>query len=170
MPSTATVLSARDRLIPWYFVMFFVVLAAVDGVMVTLAINTHTGVVTDHAYEKGLAYNQVISDAERQTRLGWKGEIDFSAAPDRTGNYARMGNLSFRLTDNAGNTVPAQAVTATIIRPVQAGMDFSAPLTPRKNGDFGATVKFPLSGLWQVQVTLNAEGETFTQTKRIVVP
>jgi len=56
-------MSLKDKLIPWYFVIFFLVLFIVDGIFVYLATSTHTGVVTENAYEKGLRYNEVIERA-----------------------------------------------------------------------------------------------------------
>ncbi|MEQ1705902.1 MAG: FixH family protein, partial [Rickettsiales bacterium] len=61
----------------WYFVAFFGFIAAVNAVMVTLAIRTHSGVVTEHPYEKGLAYNQVVEAEKNQQKLGWNGDVKY---------------------------------------------------------------------------------------------
>ena len=60
------------RIIPWYFVMFFTVLAIVNIIFVTMANKTHPGVVNDNAYKDGLNYNEVIAMAERGEALGRK--------------------------------------------------------------------------------------------------
>jgi len=60
--------SFRDRIIPLYFVAFFVVIAIFDGIFVYLATSTHSGVVTENAYQKGLNYNQYI-DAYNQQEI-----------------------------------------------------------------------------------------------------
>ena len=66
-----------DKWIPWYFVAFFVVLAILDGIFVTIAATTHTGVITENAYQKGLDYNEVVAASEEQDEIGWVGNIGF---------------------------------------------------------------------------------------------
>lgn len=155
---TEQTLSRRDRMIPWYFVMFFVGLAAVDGVLVTLAVRTQTGVVTDHAYEKGLAYNKVVDAAAAQAKLGWKGAIEFVPS---AGN---AGMLRLKLSDKTGKALKLDDATASIARPTQAGMDFEATLT---NGE--ARVTFPEAGQWEVRVFAKVGDTPYQQSKRIVV-
>ena len=143
----------RDKIIPWYFVMFFVVVAAVNAVMVTLAVRTHTGIVTEHPYEKGLAYNAVVDAEAKQEALGWKGHIDY-----------QKGAVRFTLRDAANHPVHIDTAIVRISRPTQAGMDFSVVLTG------GATpIAFPQKGLWELRVDAIARGEQYQQAKRIVV-
>ena len=144
----------KDRLIPWYFVMFFVFIALVNSVMVTLAVRTHTGTVTSHPYEKGLAYNRVVEAQEHQAALRWKGMISYTD-----------GVMRFALKDSRGMPVVPEQAVATITRPTQAGMDFSVTL------DGGlAPIRFPAKGLWDVRVDAVARGEHYQQATRMVVP
>ncbi len=150
-------MTKRDRLIPWYFVMAFVAVAIVNVAMVTVAIRTNTGLVTEHPYEKGLAYNKVIEAEEAQEKLGWKGDIEYAG-----------GKLVFTLRDKENKKIIADKITATITRPTQAGMDFTADLTGGT-----AKVKFPAQGLWEVRIDAqtgeNYNGQHYQQSKRIVV-
>lgn len=148
----------RDRLIPWYFVAFFIVIAAVDGVMVTLAVRTQTGVVTDHAYERGLAYNQVVTAADAQAQLNWKGDIRFQPQAER------KGALTFSLRDEKGNTIKPETLKAKFSRPTQAGMDFTVQLK-----DVPADVEFPAAGLWEIRIYATYKDHAFQQAVRIVV-
>ena len=117
-------LQQRDKWIPWYFVLFFVVVAAVNAVMVTLAVRTHTGTVTDHPYEKGLAYNQVVDAANAQDKLGWKSDIRFEhPSPSEGGSASIRGTLHVTLRDRSGHTLTPEKATATFTRPTQAGHD-----------------------------------------------
>jgi nitrogen fixation protein FixH len=143
----------RDRWIPWYFVAFFLVVALVDGIMVTLAVRTHTGTVTDHPYERGLAYNQVVAAAQKQEALGWKATIAYA------GNA-----LHFTLRDAAGTTLKPERAMAYISRPTQAGMDFTLPLTGERTA-----VTFPQPGLWEVRVEALYQGKSYQQSVRLVV-
>ena len=45
---------------------FFAVVACVDAYFVYKAVSTHSGVVSDNAYEIGLNYNDVIEEARRR--------------------------------------------------------------------------------------------------------
>ena len=136
-----------------YFLLFFGMIAAVNAAMVTLAIRTHTGIVTEHPYEKGLAYNEVVQAEEKQQALGWKGTISYE-----------NGMLTFSLFDRAGKRIVPQQVNASISRPTQAGMDFSLTLASKPT-----PVHFPVKGLWEVRVDAVSEGVHFQQSKRIVV-
>lgn len=148
-----TTLPRRDKWIPWYFVMFFVAIALVDATMVTLAVRTHTGTVTDHAYEKGLAYNRVVAAEATQEALGWKASITL------TGKQLRV-----LLRDSNGAPLQAQSIKAHISRPTQAGMDFDVAL---KDGQ--ATIDFPLKGLWEIRIYALANGHSYQQSQRVVV-
>ncbi len=146
-------MTRRDRWIPWYFVAFFVVIALVDGAMVTIAIRTHTGLVTDHPYEKGLSYNRVVKAKEMQETYGWKGDIAYTG-----------GRLSFTLHDKDGRLIQPQHATATITRPTQAGMDFTVALAGG-----GVDIDFPAKGLWHVRIDGVYDGVHYQQSRRIVI-
>lgn len=149
----------RDKFIPWYFVAFFAFVALVNGVMVWFAVNTQTGLVTEHPYEKGLAYNQVV-DAERaQEALGWRGVVTFEG---------RL--LTFALLERSGEVVMADRVTARFVRPTQAGMDFDVMLARAADGTWQAEVTPPHNGLWEVRVHAERGTDRFQQARRIVVP
>lgn len=155
--------AARDRWIPWYFVLFFAVISAVMATMVTLAVRTQSGIVTDHPYEKGLAYNRVIASAERQAALGWKGTATHTPTGERTGR------LTFRLRDKAGAPVHVESVAVRIVRPTQAGHDFRATLLPITGDDYAAEVTYPLPGVWELHFHAVANGQPYQQSTRIVV-
>lgn len=148
-------LTRRDRLIPWYFVLFFVVIALVDGVMVTLAVRTHTGTVIDHPYERGLAYNQVVAAESAQRARGWKSEVKFAE-----------GKLQVRLQDAQGNPLKAQDMRVRFFRPSQQGMDFDVMLS----GAESTAVTMPARGLWEARVFATIDGEPFQQAHRLVIP
>lgn len=141
------------RRVWWYFLAFFGFIAAVNAVMVTLAISTHSGIVTEHPYEKGLDYNQVVEAEQQQEALGWKGIINY-----------KNGMLNFTLRDKKNHIITPERATATITRPTQQGMDFTVEL----NGTATA-VRLPVNGLWKVQVDAMHEGVHYQQSKRIVM-
>lgn len=143
----------RDRIIPWYFVIFFVFLAIINGIMVTLAFDSFSGLVTEHPYEKGIAYNKVVEAAKKQAALGWHGRVSYE-------NNA----ITYTLTDATKKPMVTKKATAYFSRPTQAGMDFSVPLT----GETTA-VTFPAQGLWEVRVVAETDEHSFQHSERIIV-
>ncbi len=143
----------RDKIIPWYFVIFFVFIALVNAVMITLAVRTNTGTVTDYPYEKGLAYNKVVEAEEKQKQLHWSSDIKYE-----------KGNLYFFLKDKENKSIFPDKRIAAISRPTQAGMDFRVEL----NGD-KTPISFPVKGLWEVRVDAVYNNIHYQQSKRIVV-
>ena len=53
------------------FIAFFGTIFLVNGALIYEAISTHTGLVANEPYRKGLAYNERIGADERQARLNW---------------------------------------------------------------------------------------------------
>jgi nitrogen fixation protein FixH len=150
----STTAHPRDRWIPWYFVAFFLVVIVVDSILGTLAVRTQTGTVTEHAYEKGLAYNTIIKAEEQQASLGWKSDITLA---DNI--------LHVTLHDTKGVVLTPQQLTARFFRPTQAGMDFNVNV---KNGE--APVTLPAHGLWEVRIYATVNGTSYQQSKRLVIP
>lgn len=150
-------MTRRDRLIPWYFVAFFLVIIAVNGVMATLAVRTMSGTVTDHAYEKGLAYNKIIAAADAQAALGWKGEITFSGK-------GLTRHVVLQVQDKEHQKLSAESVTLSIVRPAQEGMDFEVKFEGNE-GD----VTFPEQGQWELRAFAAVAGKPYQLAKRIVI-
>lgn len=134
-----------------YFLLFFVSISAVDAIMVTYALRTRSGVVTDHPYEKGLAYNAVVQAETEQEKWGWKGEITLV-----------HNQLSFLLQDASHHPVKVNSAKAVFSRPTQAGNDFEVEL---KEG--AASIHAPMSGLWEVRVFAKVGDKTYQQAKRV---
>ena len=80
-----------DKYIPWFFVAFFATFIIVDAIFVTVALDTNTGVVTEHAYEQGLHYDAMLDKVRAQEALGWQGTIDYAG-----------GGVIFSLQDDKG--------------------------------------------------------------------
>lgn len=146
-------LTFKDKLIPWYFVVFFAIVALVDGVMVTLAVRTNSGLVTDHAYEKGLAYNQIVSAKNAQDALGWDAETSWDGV-----------HLNVRLRDRQHAEIKPETILAHFTRPAKSGMDFKVDLLER-----GGRIAFPAKGVWDVRLFITSQGREFQQTRRLMI-
>ena len=136
------------RILAW-FVGFFLVVFAANGIMAYFALNTWTGLTTDDAYVPGLNYNQELSNAAAQQQSGW--EISISGKPEFT-----EGRLEVTI-NRPVESLPPIDVTATFVRAVQEGFDQEITLSHNGNGLYGAPVKLPLIGQWDVFIVVKPQ-------------
>lgn len=158
---THPVTKKSDKYIPYYIVLFFIVIGAVDAVFVSVALRTHTGVVTEGAYEKGLAYNDVLDQAAAQSKLHW------------TSNMSLTKNQSLfilQIHDKNKKLIPDAEGRLEIFRPTQDGYDFETSLTfnPETNR-YEAPLKFPLKGQWEIRAHLWRGNDNYNRAKRFVI-
>lgn len=150
------------RTVLWCFLAFFGVVLLVNAGMVTLALESYTGLVTKHPYEEGLAYNKVVRAEAAQKALGWRGRLAFTPVPDIEGHAAAR--FRFTLRDAKGALLHPETLHIALVRPTQSGMDFSHDL---KRADI---IVFPARGLWEAQVVARIDDKVFHSTKRVVLP
>ncbi len=138
------------------FLGFFALICAVDGLFVYTAIHTNTGVVTEQAYEKGLAYNDTLSRAQNQPDI--RNESSYS-----------NGVFRWTLSDLENAPINSAKVNVLFFRPVKDGYDFELPLAYKGNGVYEAKVDFPLQGLWTAKLNAKWNSKQYqTQTNFIV--
>lgn len=125
----------------FWFVAFFAVIILVNGVFIYTALGTHTGVVTERPYEKGLAYNETLAQAKDQPSL--QSEVSFDSSV-----------LSWSLQDENGKALDDALASAKIIRPVQDGNDFEVTLKPEGGGLYTADLNLPLKGKWIAKLSV----------------
>lgn len=150
----------RDRLIPWYFVAFFLFIAIVDSVFVYLAVHTHTGLITQNSYEKGLKYNDIILAGEKQKKLGWKTDISFNSNNDL---------FSIKISDKNDSLITGAEVKAYVKRMVHDGYDFSVNLKETKKGIYTGALVLPLKGKWNVITIVQSGEQSYKTNKEIFV-
>ncbi len=148
-----------DKWIPWMFVAFFVVIAMVHTVFVTVAVKTLPGVVTEDAYEKGLAYNSTLEAAKKQQSLGWTGRTAYSD-----------GVLSYTLKDKTGAAIASATVKARITRPVTQGYDSEVVLQDAGKGVYQAKAALPLHGLWNIRIYTTWHDQNFQTDTDLTLP
>lgn len=159
MRENSSAMTRRDRIIPWYFVMFFAVIFVLDGIFVWIAIDTHTGVINENAYETGLAYNDVLARAERDESLGWNADISVEG-----GN-----TLNVALTDADKAGLAGAAVVAKLVRPTQGGHDFTVALFEGGTGVYTGRADFPMAGQWDVHLRAVRGEDAYHTVKRVVI-
>ena len=145
MPAVSHKPPLKDRLIPWYFVLGFLVVFAVNGVFVTVALRTHRGVVTSHAYEEGRDYNHTLAEAAKQAVLGWQVHAELlqgSSTPE----------LHYTLHDHTKTPLSGARAIAYFSNPTQDGADFNIPLQEARPGEYHAEIHFPHAGQWDMTI------------------
>jgi nitrogen fixation protein FixH len=153
--------AGRGRWIPWTFVGFFVVVFAVNGVMIWFAVSSWTGLEADNSYERGLAYNRAIEAAKEQQALGWRADFRFAQTS------AGRGILELDLNGRDGARLQGARVDALLVRPTQEGHDFELALGEREPGRYLAEVELPLPGQWEVRLAARTRGEVYRLSPRI---
>ncbi len=149
--------------IPWVFVGLFLVVLAVNGTMIAIAVSTFTGLETSNAYEKGLAYNNRLAAAAEQEKLGWEAVLD--VAPFGEQQVA----IAFELNDQLGNPITSAEVEAVLLRPVQEGHDMAVRLEDRGHGLYAAAIDLPFAGQWHIQLKAEARNHIYRLAERIHV-
>jgi len=149
------------RILAW-FVGFFVIVFTANGIMTYFALKTWTGLNTENPYVKGLNYNEEITNAQTQQNSGW--DIAITNIPDATEGR-------FEITVNRPEeSLPPTEVTASFIRAVIEGYDQQITLSHNGNGVYGAPVKLPLVGQWDILVVVKSQNNLiFKLEDRILV-
>jgi nitrogen fixation protein FixH len=145
----------KDKWIPWCFVIFFAVIAVLDGIFVYMAVSTQTGVVTEQAYEKGLAYNELLEQAKQRPEINQKASY-------------KDGVLSWSLANKDESPISNAVVTAHIKRPVQDGYDFDITLSHKGNGLYEADITLPMKGLWQAGLNSEWDNQKYQTSLKFV--
>lgn len=125
---------------------FFAVVFAANIVFVWLANESWSGLSTEDAYRKGLAYNDTLARAEVQRALGWQASTDIRARAD--GRH----ELVVTLREREGRPVDGRTVTANFRWPVSEGQDFTTALAQVGPGEYRAAFTPPTLGQWNLHV------------------
>jgi nitrogen fixation protein FixH len=150
----------RGAWIPWVFVGAFGVVLVANGALIAFSIGSFSGVSTDDAYRRGLAFNAVIAEKRTSEALGWR--LDARLAPD--------GWFEAELVDADGAGLQGAALAAHFVRPTQSGYDVEIALAPLGGGRYGARVVLPLAGQWALRLRATRDGQSVTHTQRIHSP
>lgn len=152
---------------PWIYAGVFLVVVAVNLGFAFVAVRSFTGVEAN-AYEKGLAYNQTLTEARAQERLGWAVEARLAPA-DTAGAHARALTVAVRGAD--GRPLTGLAVEAQFRRPTAAGHDLSLPLAETMEGGvYGGVAPLALPGQWELSVIASKGEDRYRIVRRVVVP
>ena len=139
------------------FFLFFAVIVLVNSVFITMALRSHSGVVTEDAYRKGLTYNETLQQARNQ--------------PAMSSAFHFKDNIVYwSLSGKDNQPIENADITAKFQRPVKDGDDFSARLHPSGNGVYSSEVEFPVKGSWKVILSAKWDDKTYQTTQELIVP
>lgn len=140
------------------FAAFFGVVFAVNAWFLYSALSTHTGLVAQEPYRKGLAYNSRIAANDRQAELGWSADLALAGRE----------TLRLHLRDAAGTPVEGRLVHVMIGRPATERFDVKMTLAETAPGSYAASMPPLASGTWVVsaEVLREAGGEPEYRLRR----
>jgi len=145
---STTTTKRSDRWIPWTFVGGMTLVVVVNAIMVWFALSTFTGTTVERSYERGRLYNQVIAEAERQARLGWRFSLVWEAgADDRL-----SGRLVLVAIDAASAPLDRLGLEAVLLRPLERPAPITLSFAQVAPGRYVAPVAVPRPGQWEVRV------------------
>ncbi len=146
----------------WTLLGFLAVVSAVNGVFIYNAIATYSGDVAVEPYRKGLHYNKRIEADERQTQLGWVGDIELRGDD---------GPVVVRLKQASGEPVTGLSISGELGHAATARNDIKFTARETAPGVYEAAVK-PGPGSWIVSFAASRAGETepaFRARKRFCI-
>jgi nitrogen fixation protein FixH len=140
------------------FLAFFGAVFLVNGTMIYSAVSTHTGLVANEPYRKGLAYNERIAAGERQAHLGWVETLEVS----------RDGHVTLALAEPDGRAVVGLRVAGSLGRPATNRHDIALELAETAPGRYEARAAAVASGSWLVtlEARRRADAEPVYRTRR----
>ena len=156
-------LAFQGSAIPLLFVAFFAVVFLANGIMIAVAFRSWTGLETDNAYEKGLAYNNALNARAQESTLGWR--VAASLEPAGPG----QAQLRVRILGRRGEAIYPDEVRAEFVRPTLVGHDFTVSLENEGSGQYARQLSLPLSGLWDVRISVTKGSDVHNSSRRFVV-
>ena len=145
------------------FVGFFLVVAAVNAVMIRFAVSTFGGVETESSYKAGLAFKAETAASVAQQARGWK--VDVRIEPGGEGVAV---NVAVR--DAAGLAVRHLIAEIGLAHPADRRRDVAMVVSEPSAGVFRAVAQ-GATGRRTLVIVLTRNGERmFRSVERVVVP
>lgn len=128
------------------FLGFFAAVFMVNGAMIYSAVTTHSGLVANEPYRKGLHYNERITADERQARLGWTETLEVGS----------NGRVRLALTEPDGRPVRGMKIAGVLGRPATHRHDIPLKLVEISPGQYEARIPALPEGNWLVSLEARA--------------
>ncbi|MGD0886944.1 MAG: FixH family protein [Thermodesulfovibrionales bacterium] len=137
-----------------------IVLLGLASVIAVIYFGEHTfeGIVVEHPYEQGLAWDRVRKE---KSALGWA--VDLSNKQFKQGDN----ELVLSVHDKDGSPLRGAKVSVIVSRPATACYDRRYETVGFADGLYRSAVSFPLRGQWDVRVEVSRNGNTVVFDQRI---
>jgi len=156
----------RGRWIPWIFVAGFAVIIGVNATLIVYAIRTFSGLVVEHPYQKGLAYNAEKAQIDRQTKLGWHYLVVAQPKAATPGEIV----VEIHWTDAAQAPLDNLVITGRLERPVENLPALPVAFTPVGGGRYRSIITPPERGAWDLYATAVRGSDSFEAAERLILP
>lgn len=153
----------RQRWIPSLFVLGFLVVVAVNTVLIVTATGSFSGLVVSHPYKKGAEYSRLHQALVEQKELGW--QYSLQTAPQGDGHV----RVVMQWSDRARMALSDLAVTLEASRPVENIAPLTVALQSRGGGRYEALLELPREGLWDLRIAASQGQRQFVGAERINV-
>jgi nitrogen fixation protein FixH len=140
------------------FIGFFGLVAAMNAVMIHVAVKTFAGTETASSYRAGLAFKQEEAAAAAQAALKWQVEGRIAR------NAAGEAELTVDVKDSKGAPVYGIAVDARLAHPATTRLDRDVPLKRVADGSFRGSTE-ATAGQWTLSLDISRDGERVYRTK-----
>lgn len=176
--------AGRMHWVPKLLVVFFIGLVVINGSLLYIAtkglpepvgrwwLGSEGGAVysgfsgvVEHGQNAAKAISSELSEAHRESRLGWQVEVS------GLDSGARERVVEIRVQDRTG--LPVKHVKAELLlqRPGAAAPVVTLPLAPLAAGVYGGTLRLPAAGRWLTKVRLMRDGEiNYQSTQELLAP
>lgn len=141
---------------PYVWMLILIPLSAVvvGMIMLTLAIQSDTGLVVDDYYKKGKQINRVLARDQAASAMGLSSQINFN-----------QGKVEVRLKANS-TLITNEKISLGLFHATRAGLDQTLSLQAIDDGSYFAEFEALDLGRWHVQLTT----ETWRLTGSLYVP
>lgn len=155
----------RRSWIPYAFIGFFVVVVAVNAIMLTVAIDTFSGIETKSHYIRGLEYNQNLQAVAEQQARGWRAEPRIFDTPDALAAMAWPVKLD--LADRDGRPLTGAKVDLRFVRPTSDDADRDILLQETAPGHYEGLAELPMIGQWDMRLLVWHPDGTWQSVDRV---
>lgn len=138
---------------------FFATVIAVNGVFITLALQSFPGEDVKRSYLQGLAYNQTLVERRAERALGWRAEVAFAMT-------AQGPALEAYVRDSGAQAIDGLRIEGVLRRPAESAHDIALSFSPRGQGRYVASISNLPPGVWDLRATARRGEQRFSFTWR----
>jgi nitrogen fixation protein FixH len=154
--------SLRGHWIPWLFVAGFAIVIAVNATLIVYATDTYSGLVVEHPYKKGLAYNQTKAQLDAQARLGWRYDVAVTPMGDHIA-------IELRWIDATQAALDGLALEGSLQRPVENLPPLQIAFEPVGGGRYRSLIALPKRGAWDLHFSARRGSDEFAGAERLMI-